>query len=433
MKFILTIIITTLASHHCFTQEINDRCSDAIYLCDDNTLQGSNIFSTIDTDPNSDDGNGSNINCVLDSDLSVWYIFETNSIGGNTTLTIDNINCVTENSRSENLKVYVINTSTPCNASSYNLVSSCNQNNNLIQINLTGLAPNTSYYISISGDKSLPNTLPAACDFSINIKGTATTFDNLNPVITTFPISSFCSYTPSTFTVTENPNSYNNLYQWYVDGILFETTTTNTLTTTNLPGGNLTISSIIIANKNGCTSSQLSPQVNIEVIDVNVDAGEDIDITDNETAMLDGTANGTFNWTPTAYLNDASSLTPNASPPNTITYILSSTLQGCTESDAVTVFVSNYVNIPEAITPNNDNYNDTWILGRIENYPFNKVKVYNRWGQIVFSIDGYSNNNSWNGEYNGKLLPTGSYIYVVDLNNGGSENDIYKGTLNIIY
>ena len=48
--------------------------------------------------------------------------------------------------------------------------------------------------------------MPAACDFSINIKGTATTFDNLNPVITTFPISSFCSYTPSTFTVTENGN-----------------------------------------------------------------------------------------------------------------------------------------------------------------------------------------------------------------------------------
>ena len=434
MKITSTVfLILSFINYNCFSQEINDNCVDAIYLCDGLTLQGNNIFSTIDNTPTGDDGDGTNVNCTINSDLSVWYTFETNSNGGNTTLTIDNINCVTENLRSETLNAYIINTLFPCDASTYNLISSCEQNNNSIQINLTGLTPNTKYYISVSGDKTLPNTKPAACDFSITINGAATAFVNLNPIISTYPLNSFCNYTPSTFEVSENNNTYNNLYQWYVNGTLFETTASNSLTTTNLPGGNLSISASIIANKNGCNSTQSSPSVNIDVIDVNVNAGNDVNINNGETTTLNGSANGTFVWTPTAYLDDSTTLSPNTTPPNTIIYVLSSTYLGCSASDAVTIIVSNYINIPDAITPNNDNFNDTWILNKIENYPFNKVKVYNRWGQIVYKIDGYSNNNSWNGEYNGKLLPSGSYIYVIDLNNNSPENDIYKGTLNIIY
>ncbi len=433
MKHFFILFTIILFNFHCFSQEINDHCEDAFVLCDGITLQGNNLFSSIDKTSSGDDGDGTNINCVLNTDLSVWYYFETNSAGGNTTLTVDNINCVTENLRSELLNVYIVNSTSPCNASTYNLINLCEKNNNSIVINLTGLDPSTKYYVSISGDKTPPYSLPAACDFSISVKGAATEFDNINPVITTFPSTSFCSYTPSTFEVSENANTYNNLYQWYINGNLFETTATNTLTTTALPGGNSAISVVIIANKNGCNSSQSSSPINIDVIDANVDAGENTNIINGETTMLNGTANGVFTWIPSAYLDDSNSLSPNATPPITTTYVLSSTYLGCSASDAVTIFVSNVVNIPDAITPNNDNYNDTWILGRIENYPFNKVKIYNRWGQIVFSIDGYSNNNSWNGEYNSKLLPAGTYIYVIDLNNDDPENDIYKGTLNIVY
>ncbi|PCJ95295.1 MAG: hypothetical protein COA50_08770 [Flavobacteriaceae bacterium] len=72
----------------------------------------------------------------------------------------------------------------------------------------------------------------------------------------------------------------------------------------------------------------------------------------------------------------------------------------------------------EAFTPNGDGINDTWVIPDIDNYPNSIVRVYNRWGHEVFAAQGYQNN--WKGIYrsNSQKLPTGSYMYVIDLGNG---------------
>ena len=43
------------------------------------------------------------------------------------------------------------------------------------------------------------------------------------------------------------------------------------------------------------------------------------------------------------------------------------------------------IEIPSGFTPNNDNIHDEWRIGGIDDYPNILVKVYNRWGQEVFS------------------------------------------------
>ncbi len=72
----------------------------------------------------------------------------------------------------------------------------------------------------------------------------------------------------------------------------------------------------------------------------------------------------------------------------------------------------------QAFTPNGDGNNDTWIVPGIDNYPNNVVHVYNRWGHEVFAAQSYR--NDWGGFYknNRELLPSGSYLYVIDLGNG---------------
>ncbi|MBC8769385.1 cadherin domain-containing protein [Arenibacter sp. BSSL-BM3] len=72
----------------------------------------------------------------------------------------------------------------------------------------------------------------------------------------------------------------------------------------------------------------------------------------------------------------------------------------------------------EAVTPNGDGNNDTWIIPGIDNYPNNHVKIFNRWGHEVYSALGYG--NDWGGIYrqNSKKLPSGSYMYVIQLGNG---------------
>lgn len=72
----------------------------------------------------------------------------------------------------------------------------------------------------------------------------------------------------------------------------------------------------------------------------------------------------------------------------------------------------------EAITPNSDGVNDTWVVKNIESYPGSKVRVYNRWGHEVFAAVGYRNDWKGNHASNSEVLPSGSYFYVIDLGNG---------------
>ncbi len=74
-------------------------------------------------------------------------------------------------------------------------------------------------------------------------------------------------------------------------------------------------------------------------------------------------------------------------------------------------------------SPNGDGVNDVFKIVCITRYPNNVLKVYNRWGNIVFEQRNY--NNSWDGTSNGratitsdKKLPEGTYYYVLDLGDG---------------
>jgi gliding motility-associated-like protein/uncharacterized repeat protein (TIGR01451 family) len=84
-------------------------------------------------------------------------------------------------------------------------------------------------------------------------------------------------------------------------------------------------------------------------------------------------------------------------------------------------------------SPNNDGSNDLFRIDCIENYPDNKFEVYNRYGAIVYSTQGY--HNEWDGTANvsGAInkddkLPTGTYYYTLDIGNGTKKS----GWLSII-
>ena len=67
--------------------------------------------------------------------------------------------------------------------------------------------------------------------------------------------------------------------------------------------------------------------------------------------------------------------------------------------------------IPNGFSPNGDGFNDTWDIPYLNQYPDSKVKVFNRWGQELYSGNG--NSNPWNGAYKGKDLPTADYYYII--------------------
>jgi len=70
--------------------------------------------------------------------------------------------------------------------------------------------------------------------------------------------------------------------------------------------------------------------------------------------------------------------------------------------------------VPEGFSPNGDGKNDFLVIDQVNEFPNNKLVIYNRWGGIVFEANGYSNN--WDGTYqeNGGDLPDGTYFYVFE-------------------
>ncbi len=80
------------------------------------------------------------------------------------------------------------------------------------------------------------------------------------------------------------------------------------------------------------------------------------------------------------------------------------------------------------ITPNGDGLNDYLIFPCLESdiHKDNELLVFNQWGDQVFREVGYKNN--WNGTYNGKDLPVGTYYYLF-YPDADNSNKVIKGFL----
>lgn len=90
------------------------------------------------------------------------------------------------------------------------------------------------------------------------------------------------------------------------------------------------------------------------------------------------------------------------------------TPQGCESYDDVTVKIYNGPDIylPNAFTPNNDGKNDIFKGIPVGVKQFNYLRIFNRWGQLLFSTTDY--NKGWDGTWQGQSQPGGMYIVMAN-------------------
>ena len=84
--------------------------------------------------------------------------------------------------------------------------------------------------------------------------------------------------------------------------------------------------------------------------------------------------------------------------------------------------------VPNVFSPNGDGINDSWSLEDTFLYAESEVRIYGRFGKLIFQSVGY--HSPWDGtNEKGKDLPDGVYFYHLEIGNGF---DPILGTVTII-
>lgn len=170
---------------------------------------------------------------------------------------------------------------------------------------------------------------------------------------------------------------------------------------------------------NGCYST--SAQSILVYPQPRADAGPTQYILQGDVGVLEGSGAGnniSFSWDPAdSILGDSHVPHPRVSPQNDLVYMLKVTsADGCLDSSQVQVIVLKLPVVPNAFSPNGDGINDTWVIRYLNEYPQADVQVFNRWGQPVYHVTGYT--TPWDGTYKGQPLPIGTYYWIIRPGNG---------------
>ena len=180
----------------------------------------------------------------------------------------------------------------------------------------------------------------------------------------------------------------------------------------------------------GCRIASNYVVINVHTKPV-VDAGADRIIFNGENVNLQGTVTGeapVFYWDPPGNLSNIHILDPLASPASDKKYTLYATSSfGCKNEDGVIIKVVAGIFVPTAFTPNNDGKNDKWRIPFLDPMLGATVRVYNRYGQLVYQTEGKT--VEWDGTFEGKLQMTGTFVYYISFKKGRKD---MKGTFILI-
>lgn len=187
----------------------------------------------------------------------------------------------------------------------------------------------------------------------------------------------------------------------------------------------------VFTSSNGCFESK--SQTITVMPTPTVYAGRDTVILEGGETKLNATASGSnvsYKWFPSTGLSRDDIPDPVASPTEDIIYTLTVTSdQACAAMDNIKIKVLKQPEAPNAFSPNNDGINDLWNVKYLESYANASVKVFSRYGEIVYqSIKGYS--KPWDGQFNGINLPVGTYYYIIDPKTKGRK--VISGAVTIL-
>ncbi len=160
------------------------------------------------------------------------------------------------------------------------------------------------------------------------------------------------------------------------------------------------------------------PQLDIlgsDIVTVNVGSSYQMEIKSSKDIKQ-------WKWMPSTWLSCADCPNPLATPKESRVYAVVGINEGsCVARAQVTInLVCNNANvfIPNKFSQKNDGNNDRFYPRGNGVFGIKSMKVFNRWGQIVFQNNSFTPNNAssgWDGKLQGVDLPPDVYIYIMDV------------------
>ena len=238
-------------------------------------------------------------------------------------------------------------------------------------------------------------------------------------------------------------------YEWIVtnehNAVVFTSTAENPTVTLQVRG-NYTVQ-LIVRTSGGCTDSltlvdfitvfpQPHANFNYSLVALGIDAGGTYNFA-NTTDISAFTANDNLVWHWDYGDGEESDLFDGAHEyvysGNYTIHLSVNTESGCSDETSQNIHIPTpyYFYVPNAFTPNNDGINEIF---RPYGYGFNPEKyeflIFERTGRLIFQTNNYE--QGWNGYDNGKLVPFGSYIYLIRTENMEGEPKEYTGTVTVV-
>lgn len=108
-----------------------------------------------------------------------------------------------------------------------------------------------------------------------------------------------------------------------------------------------------------------------------------------------------------------------AKPSETTDYtVVVTDSEGCTATDLVRLVIEPNIYAPNIFYPESSAGNDRFTLFSKDNLPINWLRIYDRWGELVFESRGANTNDAaagWDGSYRGDALNASVFVFIAEV------------------
>jgi gliding motility-associated-like protein len=198
---------------------------------------------------------------------------------------------------------------------------------------------------------------------------------------------------------------------------------------------------VIGSDSKGCFKDTAYVPVKVFPVPV-VNAGSDQTINVGRETVITPTLSGDvtqIEWTPSIGIVSQEYPSITVKPTQSIEYTLRAKNEGgCMAEDKVSVYVlcnNSNIFVPNTFSPNGDGNNDIFYPRGSGVFNIQNLKIFNRWGQVVFDKSNFKANDAaagWDGTFKGQPLPADVFVYMLQVICDNNSTLTFKGNITLL-